>query len=44
MRLFDKSLFREQAIASQGKTERLDILLQVTAPHEWVILAEAARL
>ena len=39
MRLFDKSLFREQAIASQGKTERLDVLLQVTAPHEWVILA-----
>ena len=42
MRLFDKSLFREQAIASQGKTERLDVLLQVTAPHEWVILAGLA--
>ena len=42
MRLFDKSLFREQAIASQGKTERLDVLLQVTAPHEWVILTGLA--
>ena len=42
MRLFDKSLFREQAIESQGKTERLDVLLQVTAPHEWVIVAGLA--
>ena len=42
MRLFDKSLFREQAIASQGKPERLDVLLQVTAPHEWLILAGLA--
>ena len=39
MRLFDKSLFREQAVASQGKPERLDVLLQVTAPHEWLVLA-----
>ena len=35
MRSFDKSLFREQAIVSQAKTERLDVLPQVTAPHEW---------
>ena len=42
MRSFDKSLFREQAIISQGKTERLDVLLQVTAPHEWAILAGLA--
>ena len=42
MRLFDKSLFREQAVASQGKPERLDVLLQVTAPHEWLILAGLA--
>ena len=42
MRLFDRSLFREQAIASQGKSERLDVLLQVTAPHEWLILAGLA--
>ena len=39
VRLFDKSLFREEAIASHGKTERLDVLPQVTAPHEWVVLA-----
>ena len=39
MRLLDKSLFREEAIASHGKTERLDVLPQVTAPHEWVVLA-----
>ena len=39
MRLFDKSLFREEAIASHGKTERLDVLPQVTAPHEWAVLA-----
>ena len=44
MRLFDKSLYREQAIASQGKTERLDVLLQVTAPHEWAVLAGLALL
>ena len=39
MRLFDRSLFREEAIASHGKTERLDVLPQVTAPHEWAVLA-----
>ena len=39
VRLFDKSLFREEAIASHGKTERLDVLPQVTAPHEWAVLA-----
>ena len=42
MRAFDKSLFREEAIASPGKTERLDVLPQVTAPHEWAILAGLA--
>ena len=42
MRSFDKSLFREEAIASPGKTERLDVLPQVTAPHEWAILAGLA--
>ena len=42
MRLFDKSLFREEALASHGKTERLDVLPQVTAPHEWAILAGLA--
>ena len=42
MRSFDKSLFREQAIASQGKTERLDVLPEVTAPHEWASLAGLA--
>ena len=39
---FDKSLFREEAIASHGKTERLDVLPQVTAPHEWAVLAGLA--
>ena len=39
MRSHDVSLFREEAIRSQGKTERLDVLPQVTAPHEWVVLA-----
>ena len=39
MRSFDKSLFREEAIAHHGRTERLDVLPQVTAPHEWAILA-----
>lgn len=39
MRLLDKSLFREEAIASYGKTERLDVLPRVTAPHEWAVLA-----
>ena len=42
VRLFDKSLFREEAIASYGKSERLDVLPQVTAPHEWAILAGLA--
>lgn len=42
MRFFDKSLFREQALESQGKTERLDVLPQVTAPHEQVVLAGLA--
>ena len=37
--MLDKSLFREEAIASHGKTERLDVLPRVTAPHEWVVLA-----
>ena len=42
MQLFDTSLFRKEAIASHGKTERLDNLPQVTAPHEWAILAGLA--
>ncbi len=42
MQSFDTSLFREQAIASHGKTERLDNLPQVTAPHEWAILGGLA--
>ena len=42
MRSFDISLYREEAIRSRGKTERLDVLPQVTAPHEWVILAGLA--
>lgn len=42
MRTFDKSLFREKAVLSRGQTERLDVLPQVTAPHEWVVLAGLA--
>ena len=42
MRSYDASLFREEAIVSRGKTERLDVLPQVTAPHEWLVLAGLA--
>lgn len=42
MRTYDSSLFREEAVISQAKTERLDVLPQVTPPHEWVVLAGLA--
>ncbi len=34
----NRRLFREEAFARRGKTEPLNGLLRVTAPHEWVIL------
>ena len=34
-----RRLFREEAFARRGRTEPLDGLLRVTAPHEWVIVA-----
>ncbi|MCY4592880.1 MAG: biotin/lipoyl-binding protein [Alphaproteobacteria bacterium] len=39
MLLFNKPLFREEAVASKWKTESFDALLRVTAPHEWMIVA-----
>ena len=34
----DRRLFREGAFARRGKTEPLNGLLRVTAPHEWILL------
>ena len=34
----DSDLFREEAMAYRGKTEPLNGLLRVTAPHEWFIV------
>ena len=42
VRSFDNSMFREKAVISQRGPERLDVLPQVTAPHEWAILAGLA--
>ena len=39
MQLFNKSLFREEAVAKKWQTEYFDSLLRVTAPHEWMIVA-----
>ena len=35
-------MFRERALQRRGRPEPLDDLLQVTAPHEWLILAALA--
>ena len=35
-------MFRERALQRRGRQEPLDDLLQVTAPHEWLILAGLA--
>ena len=32
-------MFREEAFARRGRTESLDGLLRVTAPHMWIVLA-----
>lgn len=37
-----RQLFREQAFARRGRTEPLDGLLRVTAPHEWIVLSGLA--
>ena len=39
MLFFNRKLFREQAVASKWKSEPLDGLLRVTAPHEWMLVA-----
>ena len=35
----DEQMFREEAFARRGRTESLDGLLRVTAPHMWIVLA-----
>ena len=37
--LFYNKLFREAAVARRARPEPLDARLQVTAPHEWMVLA-----
>lgn len=34
----NRRLFRERAFARRGKTESLNGLLRVTAPHEWILM------
>ena len=37
--MFYNKLFREAAVARRARPEPLDARLQVTAPHEWMVLA-----
>ena len=37
--LFYHKVFREEAVARRARPEPLDARLQVTAPHEWMVLA-----
>ena len=37
--LFNNTIFREEALARRSRQEPLDGRLQVTAPHEWMMLA-----
>ena len=37
--MFYNKLFREEAVARRARPEPLDERLQVTAPHEWMVLA-----
>ena len=37
--LFHNKVFRQDAVARRSRTEPLDDRLQVTAPHEWMVLA-----
>lgn len=37
--LFYNKVFREEAVARRARPEPLDERLQVTAPHEWMVLA-----
>lgn len=37
--MFYSKLFREEAVARRSRPEPLDERLQVTAPHEWMVLA-----
>ena len=34
-----RRLFRDEAFARRGRTEPIDGLLRITAPHEWLFLA-----
>ena len=36
--MFFNRLFRERALARRGRQEPLDDRLQVTAPHEWLLV------
>lgn len=38
----NRRLFREEALARPGRAEPLDVLLRVTAPHMWIVLAGLA--
>ena len=42
MLFFNRKLFREEAVANKWQSEPLDGLLQVTAPHEWLIVGSFA--
>ena len=37
--LFHNKVFRQEAVARRSRAEPLDDRLQVTAPHEWMVLA-----
>ena len=34
-----RRLFRDEAFARRGRSEPIDGLLRITAPHEWLFLA-----
>ena len=36
--MYSSKVFREEAVARRSRPEPLDQLLQVTAPHEWIVL------
>lgn len=37
--MFPKTVFREKALARRARREAVDVRLQVTAPHEWLVVA-----
>ena len=40
--MFDRRLYREEAVANKWRGEKLDELLRVSAPHEWAVVAALA--